>query len=70
MSFYGNPFIIPMEVALVGAVLYHAFNGFRVILIDFWSKGTHKERQLFWIALILAIVITIPSGILIIQHEF
>jgi len=70
VSFYGNPFIIPMEVALVGAVLYHAFNGVRVILIDFWSKGTHKERQLFWIALILSILVTIPSGILIIQHEF
>jgi succinate dehydrogenase cytochrome b556 subunit len=70
VSFYANPFIIPMEVALVGAVLYHAFNGVRIILIDFWSKGTHKERQMFWIALIGAILVTIPSGILILMHEF
>ena len=70
VSFYGNPIIIPMEVALVGAVLYHAFNGVRVILIDFWSKGTHKERQLFWIALIASLLFTIPSGIIIILHEF
>ncbi|EUA06601.1 succinate dehydrogenase/Fumarate reductase transmembrane subunit [Mycobacterium xenopi 4042] len=28
-----------MELGLVAAVLYHALNGVRVILIDFWSHG-------------------------------
>ena len=28
-----------MEVGLVGAVLYHALNGVRIMLVDFWAKG-------------------------------
>ena len=28
-----------MEFGLVAAVLYHALNGIRVILIDFWQQG-------------------------------
>lgn len=70
VSFYGKWYIIPMEVLLVGAVIYHALNGLRIIAIDFWSEGTRRERQMFWVALIGAAVLTIPSAIIIILHEF
>jgi succinate dehydrogenase / fumarate reductase cytochrome b subunit len=70
VHFYGRWYIIPMEVLLVGAVIYHALNGLRIIAIDFWSEGTRKERQLFWIALIGAVALTIPSAIIILLHEF
>jgi succinate dehydrogenase cytochrome b556 subunit/succinate dehydrogenase hydrophobic membrane anchor protein len=70
VEFYARWYIIPMEVLLVGAVIYHALNGLRIIAIDFWSEGTRKERQMFWIALIGAAVLTIPSAIIIIIHEF
>ena len=36
---YKNPIVGLMEIALVAAVLYHALNGIRVMLVDFWSKG-------------------------------
>ncbi|WP_309129932.1 succinate dehydrogenase, cytochrome b556 subunit [Microbacterium sp.] len=36
------------EIALVGAIVFHAFNGLRIILVDFWSKGAQYQRQLFW----------------------
>ena len=36
---YKTPIIGLMEIALVFCVLFHAFNGVRVILIDFWSRG-------------------------------
>ncbi len=36
---YKTPIIGLMEIGLVVAVLYHALNGMRVILIDFWSEG-------------------------------
>ena len=70
VSFYGKWYIIPMEVLLVGAVIYHALNGLRIVAIDFWSEGTRRERQMFWVALIGAAVLTIPSAIIIILHEF
>jgi succinate dehydrogenase cytochrome b556 subunit/succinate dehydrogenase hydrophobic membrane anchor protein len=70
VSFYAKWYILPMEILLVGAVIYHALNGLRIVAIDFWSQGTHRERQMFWIALIGAVVLTVPSAIIIILHEF
>ena len=36
---YKTPIVGLMEIGLVAAVLYHALNGIRVILIDFWQHG-------------------------------
>ena len=38
-----------MEVGLVGAVLFHALNGMRIMLVDFWSQGPRYQRQMLWI---------------------
>jgi len=69
VEFYGNPFLIPMEVALVGAVIYHTLNGLRIILIDFWSQGVRRERQLFWAVLVGTLLLTLPSAIIIFAAE-
>ena len=45
---YKNPIMGLGEVALVGAIAYHAFNGLRIILVDFWSQGARYQRQLWW----------------------
>lgn len=36
------------EVALVAAIAYHAYNGLRIILVDFWPWATRHQRQLWW----------------------
>lgn len=41
------------EIALVGAIVFHAFNGLRIILIDFWSKGTRYQKVMFYIVVAL-----------------
>ncbi len=69
VEFYGKTFLLPMEIALVGAVIYHTLNGIRIILIDFWSMGTRRQRQLFWGALIGSAALTLPSAIIILAHE-
>ncbi|WP_137145614.1 succinate dehydrogenase, cytochrome b556 subunit [Mycolicibacterium sp. CR10] len=46
---YKTPLIGMMEIGLVAAVLYHALNGVRIILIDFWSKGPRYQRQMLWV---------------------
>lgn len=48
---YKNPIMGIGEVVLVAAIAYHAFNGLRIILVDFWSKGARYQRQLWWIVL-------------------
>lgn len=53
---YRNPIMGLGEAALVGAIVYHAFNGIRVMLVDFWSKGPRHQRLMFWIVVGLFVV--------------
>ncbi len=53
MSIYKNPIMGLGEAALVAAIVYHAFNGIRIILVDFWSGGTKNHKTLLWGVLIL-----------------
>src|SRR3954447_1030533 len=54
---YKTPIVGLMEVGLVAAVLYHALNGIRVILIDFWSEGPrHQKKMLLGIAIVWLLV--------------
>ena len=49
-----------MEIGLVVAVLYHALNGIRVILIDFWQKGPRYQRQMLWVVIGVFLAVFIP----------
>jgi succinate dehydrogenase / fumarate reductase cytochrome b subunit len=58
---YKNPFMNVMEVGLVGAVLYHAFNGLRIIAIDFWEQGPRYQRQMLWAVVAIWVVVMVPG---------
>jgi succinate dehydrogenase / fumarate reductase cytochrome b subunit len=45
---YKNPLMGIGEVVLVAAIVFHAYNGLRIIVVDFWAKGARYHRQLFW----------------------
>jgi succinate dehydrogenase / fumarate reductase cytochrome b subunit len=60
---YKNPVVGVMEVGLVGAVLFHAFNGLRVVLVDFWSKGPRYHRQMLYGVLGFWVLLMIPFTI-------
>ena len=45
------------ELGLVAAILFHALNGVRIILVDFWSKGAKYQRLMFWIVIALAVIL-------------
>ncbi len=60
ISVYKNPVVGLMEVGLVAAVLYHAFNGIRVLLVDFWKRGAQFQRQLTWVVVALWVVLMVP----------
>jgi succinate dehydrogenase / fumarate reductase cytochrome b subunit len=57
ISTYKTPILGLGELALVAAIGFHALNGLRIILIDFWSVGTRHQRLLFWIVIALWIVL-------------
>ncbi|WP_432418509.1 succinate dehydrogenase, cytochrome b556 subunit [Aurantimicrobium minutum] len=57
MSSYKTPLMGLGEIALVGAIVFHALNGLRIILVDFWSKGVKYQRAMFWVVLGLWVVL-------------
>lgn len=65
---YKNPIVNLMEVGLVGAVLFHAFNGVRVLLVDFWSKGVRLQRQMLYVVLALFVILMVPATYFMLRH--
>ncbi|MGH2703851.1 MAG: succinate dehydrogenase, cytochrome b556 subunit [Actinomycetota bacterium] len=70
VSVYKQAFIRPLEVILVAAVLYHAFNGIRVILIDFWAKGARYQRQLAQAQIALTVALFVPAAVMMLRPIF
>ncbi len=64
---YGSPFLYPMEMALVGAVLYHALNGTRIIAFDISNGAMKRQKELFAAALALTVVLIIPAVVRLLQ---
>jgi succinate dehydrogenase / fumarate reductase cytochrome b subunit len=56
VSTYKTPLVGLGELGLVAAILYHALNGVRVILIDFWRKGVKHQNLMFWIVVVVALI--------------
>ena len=54
---YKNPIMGFGEIALVGAIIFHAFNGLRIIAIDFWSKGAKYQKAMFYVVIVLWVVL-------------
>ena len=54
---YKNEIMGLGEVALVGAVVFHALNGLRIIAVDMWPAATKRQRALFWVVVALWVVL-------------
>lgn len=59
-----------ISLALIAAVLYHAFNGVRIIIIDFWPKGARYQGIMFAIVLALSIVFFLPMAYFVVAPIF
>ena len=56
MATYKTPIMGLGEAALVAAIVFHAYNGIRIILVDYWRKGAQYQRTMFWIVIGLWVV--------------
>src|ERR1700724_608109 len=65
---YKTPIVGLMEFGLVAAVLYHALNGIRVILIDFWAQGTRYQRLMLWVIAIVWLLVMVPATVVVAIH--
>lgn len=68
ISTYKTPIVGFMELGLVAAVLYHALNGIRVVLIDFWAQGPRYQRLMLWTIGIVWLVVMVPAGVVVAMH--
>ena len=68
ISTYKTPIVGLMELGLVAAVLYHALNGVRVILIDFWAQGPRYQRLMLWIIGVVYLLLMVPVAVVLGTH--
>ena len=60
LGFYATPVGIIMEWLLGAAVLYHALNGLRIVIMDFWPPMAHYHRQLWYASWVVFLAIGLP----------
>ena len=68
IAIYSHPFFRASEVGLFAAVLYHALNGIRIILIDFWPGAVRYHRQIFYVNMTLFVAAMIPVAYLMLRN--
>ena len=54
----------------MAAVIFHAFNGMRIILVDFWSEGPRYQRQMLWVVIGLLVLLFVPFAVRHLMHVF
>lgn len=60
LAFYATPAGILMEWLLGAAVLYHALNGLRIVIMDFWPRMTRYHKVMWRINWVIFAIIGIP----------
>jgi succinate dehydrogenase / fumarate reductase cytochrome b subunit len=70
IAIFSLPFVRVVSLALIASVLYHAFNGVRIIIVDFWPNGYKYQRALFYTALALSIICFIPMAFFVMAPVF
>jgi succinate dehydrogenase / fumarate reductase, cytochrome b subunit len=60
VSVYENWVVRLLELGLVAAVLYHAINGMKIIVIDFWPSTTHYYKAMSLVSTGIFVLAMIP----------
>jgi len=58
------------EAGLIFAVIYHALNGTRVIVVDFWPQAGRYQKTFWRIQLALSVFISVPAVFVTIKPVF
>lgn len=64
---YGNVLLRLFEVGLLGALLFHAFNGLRIVMIDFFPGAIRSEKVMFTIVIFFTVILTAVGGFIIMK---
>jgi len=67
MAFLTSPLFKILEIGLWAVILFHTFNGIRLLIIDFGS-GARYHKKLFWVAFLLVLILSVLGAIPFLQH--
>ncbi|HYM82954.1 MAG TPA: succinate dehydrogenase, cytochrome b556 subunit [Candidatus Dormibacteraeota bacterium] len=70
LTFYASPIGRIGETLLGAALLYHALNGLRIIVMDFWPAMTRYHRQLWYAGWVVFVGVGIPGAFIILKPIF
>ncbi len=68
IAVYQSPLYTLGEFALVACVVYHALNGFRIVIFDWRPQWWHRQAQAAQWVLIGTAVILVPTFVLMFNH--
>jgi succinate dehydrogenase / fumarate reductase cytochrome b subunit len=67
LTFYASPAGRVLETVLGAALLYHALNGLRIIIIDLWPAMTVHHRALWWASWVIFVAVGVPGAVIILR---
>lgn len=70
LAIYASPIGRVLETLLGAALLYHALNGLRIIIMDFWPAMTRYHRQLWYASWVVFIALGLPVAYHIMAPAF
>jgi len=70
LQVYASPIGRVFETLLGAALLYHALNGLRIIIMDFWPSMTRYHKQLWYLNWGLFVLIGLPIALQIMAPAF
>ena len=62
---YGNVLLRLFEVGLLFALLFHSFNGLRIVAVDFFPEAVRNQRRLLQAVVALTLLAGVPGGVVI-----
>jgi succinate dehydrogenase / fumarate reductase cytochrome b subunit len=67
LAIYASPIGRIGEVLLGAALLYHALNGLRILIIDLWPAMTKYHRALWYASWVIFLAVFIPGAWIILM---
>jgi succinate dehydrogenase / fumarate reductase cytochrome b subunit len=62
---YGNVLLRLFEVGLLIALVFHTFNGLRIVAVDLFPEAVRNQRLLLQAVVVLTLLTSVPGGVVI-----
>jgi len=70
IALFGTAIVRIISLGLIAALLYHSFNGVRIMLIDFVPAAVRYQKSMFWAVMTLTIICFLPMAYFVVAPLF